>query len=413
MLFNLRNSEGGDVINDILDNEPIFNDDLLTNPGDYEALSKRFESIMHVLYDENLQTYFLHYDIAANIAKRSSRKSGAWAIGLGTIAILLAGVEIITDYYITFFVTAVGHHVTNVLLFLIAGIAAACGIASVIVGRMRVLIGKRKRQWLHNRFMSETIRQFHFQSLIVHLPEILDSLKGADECAKQSAREIYKAKRAEWWSEFQNEFRGRIGPMFDNVIDFSDRDGWRHRRRKLHDIEGDRLELEPLFEAYRLLRLQHQYKYARYKLQDDHKIFLSSFPRQQAAVLRAVGTWGIGALFTIHILVIGFMIIFATLVGGVDVFAEIFSLWSGLLNSAIILIPIVILATHAFENGLLPEWEVDRYEKYQAATAAALEQYDVSNTQAEKIIAMLRMEQLAFEEMRDFLRANNRAIFMM
>jgi hypothetical protein len=158
-----------------------------------------------------------------------------------------------------------------------------------------------------------------------------------------------------------------------------------------------------------MLRLEHQHKYAKYKLQDDHRI-VSAFPRQQAAVLRAIATWGIGALFTIHILLLVSIIIVVLL--SAKEFGNTFSPWSGLLNGAIILIPVIILATRAFEDGLLPETEVDRYERYEAGTAALLRQFDSSKTQAEKLVAMRRMEQLAFDEMVDFLRANNRALFV-
>jgi len=390
--------------------EPIFNDDLLASDGDRKKFGDVFKSIMHVLDDPRLRSYFQHYNDLAAKAKGDSRRFGVWAIGLGTAAILLAGAEIIIDYYDPFVVRHLGHGNANAVLFVLAIGAAVCGIASVFVGRMGILIGKRKRDWLHNRFMGEATRQFHFQSMIVGLPDILASLQGADDATREKAREAFKAKRNQWFSEFRSGFAGHIGPMFQRVVDLSEQDGWWHGSKAIPDMGGDHPELVPLFKAYRMLRLEHQHKYAKYKLQDDHQILFSAFPRQQAAVLRAIATWGIGALFTIHILLL-VSIIVVVLLSAKD-FSHTFAPWSGLLNGAIILIPVIILATRAFEDGLLPETEVDRFEKYEAGTAAIMREFDASKTQAEKLVAMRRMEQLAFDEMRDFLRANNKAVFV-
>src|SRR5262249_58674302 len=166
---------------------------------------------MHVLDDNRLQAYFHRYKDMAGKAKAASHRSGAWAIGLGTAAILLAGTEIITDYYNPFVSEHLGENNTNVVLFVLAVGAAVCGIASVFVGRMGVLIGKRKRDWLHNRFMAEATRQFHFQSMIVGLPDILASLQGADDATRDKAKEAFKAKRNQWFSEFRSGFAGHIG----------------------------------------------------------------------------------------------------------------------------------------------------------------------------------------------------------
>jgi len=395
--------------------EVIFNDDLLAIPKDRDQIDKRFTSIAHVLDDNKLLAYFSHFNKLAGDAKQSSRNCGAGAIMLGTAAILLAGFEILMDHYVILSPTDVHDSLANVLLF-IALVAVVCGLLSPLVGWMGVLLGERKRRWLHNRFMSETTRQFHFQSMIARLPEILASLQGEDEQAKARAREIFIAKRDEWWFAFQAAFKGRIGIMFEYVIDLSEEDGWRHDRKELPDLGGDHPELEPLFAAYRMLRFEHQRNYAEYKLQRERGTFISSFPRQQAAVLRALSTWAIGALLTIHILFFGIIVAIAIASilksGGHDVFSAVFSQYSGIINAAIIFVPLTVLVTHAFSNGLMPEWEIDRYERYRAGIDSALKQFDAGRTQAEKLVAMRHLEHLAFEEMRDFLRVNNRALFV-
>jgi hypothetical protein len=395
--------------------DPIFNDDLLANPTDRDRFTKLFPSVIHVLDDPDLQDYFKRFNVIAGNAKSKSRKWGGWAIILGTAAILLAGAEIIVDQHVASLKSHIGGTGANVSLLLLASVAAAFGIISVLVGGFGILFGKRKREWLHNRFMGETIRQFHFQSMIARLPEILASLHGQDDNARNEARGAFQSKRRQWLSEFQDTFRGRIGPMFEAVIGLGDSDGWRHTQRGMPALGGDHPELEPLFAAYRLLRFEHQRNYATYKLQMDHRILFSSFPRRQMEILQAVGAWGIGMLFSIHILVLLGVVIIALVeltLSGQEAPTDTFSPVSGFLNAVIISIPVLVLATRAFENGLMPESEIDRYEKYRAGVEGALRQYDESKTQAERLVAMRQLERLAFEEMRDFLRTNSKSVFV-
>ena len=62
------------------------------------------------------------------------------------------------------------------------------GIMSVVIGLWGVLYAKSKRQWLRQRLMTEWLRQFHFQTFVYHLPEIVASLgKSGDVEAYRSA----------------------------------------------------------------------------------------------------------------------------------------------------------------------------------------------------------------------------------
>jgi hypothetical protein len=95
-------------------------------------------------------------------------------------------------------------------------------------------------------------------------------------------------------------------------------------------------------------------------------------------------------------------------------FHRAFATIAGFLNAVVIAIPVLMLAVKAFENGLRPEREIDRYETYRAGIEAVRREYDDSRTsQSTKRALMFRLEQLAFLEMRDFLRVNDKATFVL
>jgi hypothetical protein len=45
-------------------------------------------------------------------------------------------------------------------------IAAFLGVVSILIGFGGVLYSGAKRRWLHNRVMTERLRQFHFQAFV-------------------------------------------------------------------------------------------------------------------------------------------------------------------------------------------------------------------------------------------------------
>jgi hypothetical protein len=162
-------------------------------------------------------------------------------------------------------------------------------------------------------------------------------------------------------------------------------------------------DLDPVFNAYRELRILHQLDYADYKLQNDYRI-ISVMPRRQLVVLSQVAfTWLI-LLVVMHVGVLA----------GALVPASIFAAFHS--SNAIVLIiwlALAALATRAVEEGLQPEREIERYQQYRSAVRAILERYDEASTQKSKLEIMREMERLAFDEMRNFLITNERARFVM
>jgi hypothetical protein len=388
--------------------EHIFNDDLLANAPDYEDAKRQFPSIIHVLHHPELQKYF---DDLANAAKARSRKWGAAAIWCGAIAIALAAAEIILQSYRRDLDPSIGSDWENLVAWTIAVAAALSGIVSVLIGKMGVLYGSRKSEWLQNRFMTERIRQFHFETFVARLPQIVASLQGDDDATRIASVEEYVRQRSEWFAIFQSELKGKVGAVLSLTLDTRGSHVSQHEATEL-DHSTDHKELEPLFKAYCKYRIMHQLKYTADKLGTSSRFLTSGKPRDQAAILRGINSWGIGVLFFVHIFVLG-SVIFYALMSNSGNFLSAFSPISGPFNAIIILIAILALVARAFEQGLQPEREIERYQQYLSNVTSVLERFNKAKTQNEAIGVMRDMERLSFYEMCDFLVTNNDAVFVM
>jgi len=383
--------------------EHIFNDDLLANTGDRKAAQELYPTIQHVLYHQELIDFFKKYNDRADIAKKTSRTWGKWAIALGATAIALAAIEIIVEIA-----------APSPWPLFIGAVAATCGVSSVAIGAFGVLFGWRKRQWLHNRFMGERIRQFHFQSFIALLPEIVGSLSGNGDKAANAKAE-FEAGRRKLFLQFKNEFERNLDGQFTSVIGpYSEAEWWLHKSERTFSPANHQRDLEPLFTAYRHLRIKHQLGYANFKLQSDHKIF-SAMPVRQAEILENISKAGIPWLLLIHVSVLVIVLsTFGVLVLGVPLVSAVSdaaSLISIVFSVAIIVIAVVALSARAFQQGLQPEREIERYQQYRSAVQSILEQFDEVDTPSQKIRVMRQMERIAFDEMRNFVRTHDRSSF--
>jgi hypothetical protein len=64
------------------------------------------------------------------------------------------------------------------------------------------------------------------------------------------------------------------------------------------------------------------------------------------------------------------------------------------------------------EEGLQPKREIERYQRYCSLIQDILERFE-NGTRAVKFEAMVEMEKLAYDEMRDFLRSFYESRFIM
>jgi hypothetical protein len=375
--------------------ERKFNDDLLIHEADRELAERRYPSIFHILDHAELRELFVKFDRPATRAKRMGLTAGLWAIGLGFFALAIAASELLA----TRSVDGAAAHAEHWIGIALAATSGLCALLSFLIGTTGMLSAARKRRWLRGRLMTERIRQFHFQTLVLQLPQILASLKGDTEKAR------FLTERALWFESFKSRFLGKLDSAFASTIREQEKyDVWLLEDGKYDPAPLDgNADLESLFRAYRELRIMHQMDYADYKLQDDYRI-LSSAPRRQLAILSQFGFSFLILLFIMH------MGVLAGTVLPVSAFGVFHSANAMVL---IIWLALAALATRAIEEGLQPEREIERYQQYRSATRAILDRYDEGSNAGSRLDAMRDMERLVFDEMRNFLVSGERARFVM
>jgi len=368
----------------------VFNDDLLLRSDDQRLAASRYPTIAHILDHPELRALFSTYDEPANAAKARSRRWGSAAILLGALAIIGASGEVL------FFYPSAEHQAAIQIL---AVLASSAGILSVVIGNIGLLFGRSKREWLHQRLLTERLRQFHFQTFICHIPEIEASLGGDD------AKDRYRRAREVWFEDFRADVERKLPAMLRSLTHGEEFDVWVHRDCRPSETVSDSATLRPLFEAYRALRIQHQLRYADFKLRDDHRI-LSDAPDRQRQIFEAVAGSCIAVLLFVHV-VIALGIIAAT------GFSLTPYLYSPPLNVVVIWIAVVALTVRAFEQGLQPERETERYLQYRSSILAIRDRFDAASSAGDRLRVMEDMERLAADEMRNFLVTNHNSRFVM
>ena len=373
-----------------------FNDDLLLQASDRKLAERKYPSIFHVLDHPELRQLFCDYEAPADRAKRTGLKAGLGAIAFGFGALAVATSELLITHPASNPPAATTEDWLSVALAVTSGI---CGLLSFLIGSVGVLFAGRKRHWLYCRLMAERIRQFHFQTLVFRLPQILASLKD------DAARSVFLSERALWLETFKARLVGKLDFAFASTIrEEEEIDPWLHDRSAKEPLSMQESEdLDPIFEAYRELRILHQLDFANYKLHDDHRL-ISAMPRRQLTVLSQ-------AIFTFIILLV---IMDSGVLAGALFPNSIFAVFRSTITIVVIIwLALAALATRAVEQGLQPEREIERYQQYRSGIRAILERYDEASSQKTKIAIMREMERLAFDEMRNFLVTNERSRFVM
>ena len=361
-----------------------FNDDLLANDGDLDSARKLYGDVLHALDHPELRAMFKTYNDAADAAKRRSRAFGYAAIGLGTAALLIAAL------------TPLFHDAPLGVLRVVGFLASVAGIAGVAFALNGVLFQKAKTEWLDNRLMTERLRQFHFQTFVRRWPDILASL-GDDK-----ARAAYAQKRDVWFTQFKARFEGKLGAELHSArSEEGDGQVWLHPEPAGAPPPEARARLQPLFDAYRQLRVMHQLGYAGFKLHDAGGIGLSTAPAQ-AALFSNAALICIAVVVGVHVvLAVGMLFGYTALIK------------ADWLHVTAIGFAIIVLAVRALEEGLQPKREIERYRQYGSAIRAMRDRFDAASTPDAKLVVMHDMERLVVDEMRNFLRTNEEAKFVM
>lgn len=343
-----------------------YNDDLLRSASDQEAARDQYGPIAFALIFPALLALFAEADVVANAEKRKLRRRGLASVALVTVALLAA--------------SATPELGSKELSMVVGFIAALLGIAGALLGYFNT-----PHKWLQYRLVTESLRQFHFRTLIQMAPDILAAVASGDST-------VFDKKRAGALAGFEQDVIKRKAALMDALIEAPE------------TSKSDLIAPAPdpavftqesgplLLSAYRNLRILRQCQYADYKLSRGSGLF-SSFPKRQANILGMIGLACIALLLLAHV--------------GSAIFAS-----NGTLHLAAVWIALLALSSRVIEEGLKPRAEVERYRHYQASTYRILDTFDRGDA-AGRIRAAEQLERAAFDEMVIFLRSHDEARFTM
>jgi hypothetical protein len=247
--------------------------------------------------------------------------------------------------------------------------------------------------------MTERLRQWHFQLIVRCGSEVEAS------CKDDNAIKEFSKKRDTWLHQFLLQYQRQLDSQFETAInDPLEKMAWLHENASPYSDHSE--VLQEVFDAYELLRLDHQYGYAVYKLKSttDEPFwkFLQWPPKIQIAVLSGVSS----SLF-IAALALSMLLICENLFSHSD-HVEVY------LRTAAIAVAIIGAALRTIQDGLGLEGEIDRYREYREKIARLLDRFTQnSDDQHRRIHLMDDLEYASVEEMQDFLRTHQKARFVL
>jgi len=335
----------------------VFNDDLLLNAGDVRYADDQFGKIFPLLDHPELRSVFLNYEQRANKARVWVRWLGLLAVSFAAVALLSAATESLRSNPSKVF--AIIFEVGSVIAALIAGGS--------------LWLGPWRKRWLESRFMTERLRQWHFQLLIRRAHEIESYFEGN---VTPESIQAFQAQRQNWLDEFLHDHEGKLDSRMDSLahdLDFSS--DWLHDSSTA--FKADSSILPRLFDAYRRLRLRHQCDYVTFKLSraQDHPFwqFLKWPLVRQESFIEGAGSFCFGAALICAVFVIA------------SQFAETKSTLHSVLGPLTLAIAIIGIALRTIQDGLGVTRDIERYRDYRAKVRRALLNFENTQDGADKI----------------------------
>jgi hypothetical protein len=361
-----------------------FNNDLLVGSADQERARTMFPALMPALHYPALLALFAPYDDVANRAKRRGHRWGMAAVGLAVLALLAASAH---DAYADW---------PSPLPTLIGIVAVVSGIAGAVIALVGGLHTRAKHHWLLSRLMSERLRQFHFQFIVANARAI------AHAASHPEAMPGVLAAREAAFAEFRHRHEGQLPAELSAVIaDEAEDRAWTVAGAAAPPARTRTADFRPLWDAYRLLRIDHQLGYADYQLRGGSALGFKAL-RQKAQLLTFATFGAIALVLGLHILE-GLGIVFQNkaLAGST---VTLLATWLALGS----------LGVRALEEGLKPKREIERYRRYRAKLAVLRARFDAAGDDDEaRIAAMREVEAVSYAEMREFIAVNEEAAFVL
>ncbi len=379
-----------------------FNDDLLMNAGDQETARESFPSLEFALIFPDLQEAFEEIDAKANAAKASTIFWGRMAVVLAFFALAVAAIETVYHDALKGALISGVDVSWGKALVIAAGIA---GVISIVISALGLFFGASKASWLRYRFLGERLRQLHFQTLIMLYPQLEAAVEGGE-----AEREAFDHQRRAALALMQREVIGRRDTAFEIATqDDTAQKAWLSSSSK-PVITGGTPAFDAFCDAYRVLRIDHQIRYADYKL-DGGSFFGANTPYRQKQLLNGLTVLAVIYVFAVHLAVL------AKTIFGFDWFpVDLFGLSIGEreVHVSVVIVALFALALRAFEGGLRPEAELERYRQYRSYLKLLQQRFlDDKAPPAQKVAVMHDLEELTYAEMVTFLRTNDEASYVM
>ena len=361
-----------------------YNDDLLLHADQRRLAEEELATIFFALDHEKLRTLFEDADKVANEAKRRAQKAGVLAVFMALLAFLIAAGEPWLALLID--------PLPKVIVFL----AAILGVASMVIAWIGLIHGSRKDEWLHHRLLTERLRQWHFQYMIFHLPEI------AAASGDPARIEEYCEARDRRLEAFTLEYTDNPETHLSEILDPGKlAPVWLIAPGKPPHITRG-MNVDPIFDAYRELRFVQQKNYAAYVLRERNQQRGAALPlKQKRSLLTGLTLVAFLAVIALHILI------------GAHEFGFAPNPPSASLHIAVIWVLLITVAAKTLMEGFAIDRDLERYEEYYAVTSNLLVLFDNASTAEKKVELMLEMEKASFEEMRRFLRSTSESRFIM
>lgn len=364
--------------------EHVFNDDLLMHRKDSEFTRRRFPRIMHVLDNPSLRAEFAKYEKVANEAREQVRVRGFIAVVASTVALVALATRPLWPH--------------SSWTRWPAAIIELAGMLAAIIAIGGLWSGIWKRRWLSSRLMTERLRQWHFQLIVRRGREIEASCKGEEAIA------AFQENRDHWLAHFLKGYQGHLDSQFESVVnDPLEKVAWLHEYPSPYEQNSD--ILRDVYDAYELLRFEHQYGYAVYKLESTTNKPFWQFLKWPPNVQRAVLS-GVSSSCFIAALILAALLVCADLFASSE-YVEVY------LRTAAIVVAIIGAALRTIEGGLGLEEEIERYREYREKISRLHDRFKHTPDDQQRLRLMEEVEYASVEEMQDFLRTHHKARFVL
>ena len=364
----------------------IFNDDLLLNVRDLKYAQDQFPKIFPLLDNSALRSVFRKYEKRANEAH-------LWVHGLGLFAVVFGTIALVSAATSSFHAPAKYSRSLTIVF-------EACGVLAALVAGGSLWLGPWKRRWLESRFMTERLRQWHFQLFIRRAGDIETGFANMTP----GSLHTFQARRQQWLDNFLRDHEGKLDSRMDSFTHDPDvSNDWLHDSPSRFDANCS--ILPQLFEAYLQLRFLHQYDYLIHKFSraEDRPFWqLLSLPllRQDSLIGGAVSfcfvTTLLGALAVI-----------------VNPLFQVPPPFYSFLQSSTLMIAIIGIALKTIHDGLGVTRDIERYRDYLGKVRRALLQFQATQDPRTKLHLMEELELAAVDELRGFLRTHGDSRFVM